>query len=232
MTHTPLPRPRRAARCPRCPRRRPRLSSAPSSGRLAAELVVALAVELAALVAAAGPAAAGIPDPRNCVADTCLVLSPGGAFVYAVTLRDESMAPIAGATVTIDFAPAPGIALCDSSDPDHDGRVTAVSNATGAVEFRVRGGGQTGGYAVVGALGSTVRIVYPRSPDLSGNLLVGAEDAALHAALPLASRAGDYDCDGDSDAADRTHIALEMGQDCGAVGVLSSTWGRVKGIYR
>jgi hypothetical protein len=224
VTRIPLQRSRSAARCPRCPRRRPRVFAWPP--------VLTLAVVLAALAAAAGPAAAGVPDPRNCVADTCLVLSPGGAFVYSVLLRDESMAPIVGATVVLDFATAPGIALCDSSDPDHDGRVMAVSNAAGSVEFRVRGGGQTTGYVVAGALGQTVRIVYPRSPDLSGNLTVGAEDAALHAALPSSARAGDYDCDGDSDAADRAQITLEMGQDCGTVNVLSCTWGRVKGLYR
>jgi hypothetical protein len=196
----------------------------------AAVRTVLFAAAFAAALAA--PAAAGVPDPRNCEADTCLVVSPGGAFAYPVTLRDESMAPLAGATVVLDFGAAPGIALCDSFDPDRDRRVTAVTDAAGRVEFRARGGGQTSGYVLVGALGQTVRVVYPRSPDLSGNLAVGAEDAALHAALPTASRAGDYDCDGDSDAADRAQITLEIGQDCGTVDVLSSTWGRVKGLYR
>jgi len=230
VKRTPRRRSHRAARCPRCPRRRPRaVAPAVPPAACAAVLAGALALGLAVL---AGPAAAGIPDPRYSEADTCLVLSPAGAFVYAVVLRDESMAPIAGASVALDFGPAPGIVLCDSSDPDHDRRVTGVTNAQGRVEFRVRGGGQTAGYAVAGALGQTVRIVYPRSPDLSGNLTVGPEDSALHGGLAIHSRAGDYDCDGDSDAADRTQITLEMGQDCGTVDVLSSTWGRIKGSYR
>lgn len=195
-------------------------------------LLCRAAALLLALAALAAPAAAGVPDPRNCDADTCLALSPAGAFPYVVVLRDESLAPIAGATVALDFNTAPGIALCDSSDPDHDGRVTAVTDAQGRVEFRVRGGGQTTGYVIVGALGQTLRIAHPRSTDLSGDLDVGPEDAALHDALPPDARAGDYDCDGDRDAADRIQIALQMGQDCGTVDVLSCTWGRIKGVYR
>jgi hypothetical protein len=81
-------------------------------------------------------------------------------------------------------------------------------------------------------VGQTVRLVYPRSPDLNGSLTISAEDVTLHAGLPAASRAGDYDCDGDSDDVDRQLLQSEMGQDCQTVGVLSSTWGRLKAAYR
>lgn len=202
------------------------------SRALRAHVPSALAVAALAACLASAPASAGVPDPRFCEADTCMVLSPGGLFSYEVILRDESYAPVANATVTLDFGPAPGIVLCDSMDPDGDGRVTALTDAQGRVEFFVRGGGQTAGHAVVGALGQTVRVAYPRSTDLDGSLTVNQQDVDLHAALPAASRAGDYDCDGDSDASDRQQVTLQMGQDCGTVDVLSCTWGRVKAAYR
>jgi hypothetical protein len=191
-----------------------------------------VAAAAALVVLLAGIVRAGVPDPRNCQADTCLVLSPSGAFTYTVVLRDESSAPIANATVSLDFLPAPGMALCPGSDPDSDGRVLGMTDAVGRVDFQVRGGGQTTGHVVVGSLGTTVRIAYPRATDLNGDLAVSQQDVDLHAALPANSRAGDYDCDGDADATDRAAIQAQLGQDCDSTGVLSSTWGRVKATYR
>lgn len=179
-----------------------------------------------------GSAHAGIPDPRNCSADTCLVVSPAGLFDYTVIIRDDSMAPVDGAMVVLDFGTALGINLCSASDPDHDDRVVGNTNASGQITFHVRGGGQSAGYVVVSANAQTILIAYPRSTDLNGDLAVTSADVTLHAALPASARAGNYDCDGDSDASDRAFITAELGQDCNTVPVLNSTWGALKALYR
>jgi hypothetical protein len=180
----------------------------------------------------ASPAGAGVPDPLNTTADTCLVLAPGGNFSYSATLRDESFAPIADVQVTLDFGPAPGIVLCAASDPDLDRRVVATSNSVGSVVFNVGAGGQSTGYVVLAAVGGTIRILHPRTTDQTRDLQFTVADVNAHAALPVSSRLGDYDCDGDSDAADRAIISAELGQNCSSVPVLSSTWGRLKNLYR
>ena len=188
-------------------------------------------VFLLALVLA-GPARAGIPDPRNCIADTCLVVSPAGLFAYSVTVRDASLAPVDSALVVLDFGTAPGLQLCSVSDPDLDRRVWAMTNSSGQAVFHVRGGGQTTGYVVVSANAQTILVAYPRSTDLNGDLAVSSADVTLHAALPANARAGNYDCDGDSDSDDRARITAELGQDCSTVPVINSTWGALKASYR
>jgi len=180
----------------------------------------------------AAPARAGVPDPVNSIADTCLILAPAGNFAYSATLRDESFAPIADVDVTLDFGPAPGIVLCSASDPDLDRRVVARSNSLGEVSFHVGAGGQTAGYVVLAAVGGTIRILHPRTTDLNGDLQITSADVSAHSALPANSRLGDYDCDGDSDAVDRALITAELGQNCSTVPVLPSTWGRLKDVYR
>jgi hypothetical protein len=184
------------------------------------------------LAAGSIPAHAGVPDPRNCTADTCLVISPAGASPYTVIVRDEAAAPVANLQVVLDFGTAPGMNLCDQSDPDHDRRVLGTTDNTGSVIFRVRGGGQTTGYVVVSAIGQVIVIAHPRSPDLNGDLAVTSADLTLHQGLPANSIAGDYDCNGTSDSADRAILIAQLGQDCNTVPVLDFTWGAIKAYYR
>lgn len=190
---------------------------------------------LAMLVLALGAATlahAGVPDPRNCVADTCLVVSPAGVFAYTVVVKDESAAPVANVQVVLDFGTAAGVNLCDSSDPDHDRRVIGTTDGSGSVTFHVRGGGQTSGYVVVGAVGSVIVVAHVRSTDLNGDLAVTSADESAHGALPSNALAGDYNCDGVTDANDRAFITAQLGQDCNTVAVLDFTWGAVKATYR
>jgi hypothetical protein len=187
---------------------------------------------LALLAASSFPAHAGVPDPRNSTADTCLVLSPAGVFAYKVTVKDESAAPVADVQVVLDFGPAPGMNLCDQSDPDHDRRVIGTTDATGSVTFHVRGGGQTAGYVVVSAFAQTIVLAHPRSTDLNGDLAVTSADVTIHQGLPANSFAGDYNCGGGSDATDRGILQAQVGQDCNTVPVLDFTWGAVKATYR
>jgi hypothetical protein len=201
-----------------------------SPSRAARSLAALLAA--AAVALAVGPAAAGIPDPRYCDVDTFLVLAPAGDYLYPVVLRDESYAPIRGSAVALDFSSAPGIVLCPSSDPEGDRLVLGTTDSQGRVEFRVRGGGQSEGPVAIRCIGQTVGFAYPRSTDLNGDLTVTQADADLHAALPADARAGDYNRDGASDATDRLQITSQIGHDCQSVTVLSSTWGRVKAVYR
>jgi hypothetical protein len=187
---------------------------------------------LALLAASSLPAHAGVPDPRNSTADTCLVLSPAGVFAYKVTVKDESAAPVAGVQVVLDFEPAPGMNLCDQSDPDHDRRVVGTTDATGSITFYVRGGGQTTGYVAVSAFGQNIVIAHPRSTDLNGDLAVTSADVTIHQGLPANSFAGDYNCGGGSTAADRAILQSQLGQDCNTVPVLDFTWGALKATYR
>jgi hypothetical protein len=189
-------------------------------------------VLLLLLLAAATPASAGVPDPRYSEADTCIVVSPAGAFTYTVRLRDESLAPVGDVDVVLDFTAAPGIVLCTASDPNNDRRVVARTDALGYVIFRVRGGGQSNGLVEVQALATLVRGAFARSTDLDGDLTVEAEDVTAHQALASNARAGDYDCDGDADAADRQFVQNQLGHNCLTVPVLRRSWGSLKSFYR
>jgi len=188
-----------------------------------------------ALALAAGLARfahAGVPDPHNSTADTCLVISPAGVFPYKVTVRDESAAPVSGVQVVLDFSPATGINLCSQSDPDLDRRLVGTTDATGSFTFNVRGGGTTAGYVVVSAFGQLIVLAHVRSTDLNGDLAVTSADLTLHQGLPAHATTGDYDCDGDADATDRAILSAQVGQDCNTVPVLDFTWGAVKASYR
>jgi len=187
---------------------------------------------VALLVASTIPAHAGVPDPRNSTADTCMVISPAGAFPYKVTVKDEAAAPVAGVQVVLDFTPATGMNLCDQSDPNHDRRIVGTTDLNGTFTFYVRGGGQSTGYVVVSAFAQTIVLAHVRSLDLNGDLAVTAADVSAHQALPANSLAGDYNCDGVTDAADRAILSAEVGQDCNTTPVLDSTWGALKASYR
>ena len=175
---------------------------------------------------------AGVPDPRNSTADTCLVISPAGVFPYKVTVKDESAAPVPGVQVVLDFGPAVGMNLCDQADPDHDRRVVGTTDATGSFTFFVRGGGMTAGYVVVSAFGQNIVIAHVRSTDLNGDLAVTSADVTVHQGLPANALSGDYDCDGDADSTDRAILSAQLGQDCNTVPVLDFTWGAIKASYR
>jgi hypothetical protein len=187
---------------------------------------------IALLAASALPARAGVPDPKNSTADTCMVISPAGVFSYKVTVRDESAAPVSGVQVVLDFTPAPGMNLCDQSDPDHDRRIVGTTDLNGTVTFNVRGGGQTSGFVVVSAFAQTIVLAHVRSTDLNGDLAVTAADVTLHQGLPANSLAGDYNCDGVTDSVDRGILSVEVGTDCNTTPVLDSTWGKLKASYR
>jgi hypothetical protein len=183
-------------------------------------------------VVATLPAQAGVPDPTNSECDACLVISPDGTFLYRLTLRDDANAPVADATVFLDFSAATGIVLCSESDPDADRKVEGTTNSLGVVDFYVRGGGQDLNFVTATSQLVTFCLAQARSPDLSSNLIIDAVDETLHQALPSNALAGDYDCDGDSDADDLAEIQSRTGRNCSSVQVENHTWGSLKAIYR
>jgi len=139
-----------------------------------ARLLPALVVVL--LVVATLPAEAGVPDPTNSECDACLVISPDGTFLYRLTLRDDANAPVADATVFLDFSAATGIVLCSESDPDADRTVESTTNSMGVVDFYVRGGGQDLNFVTATSQLITFCLAQARSPDLTGNLIIDAAD--------------------------------------------------------
>lgn len=193
------------------------------AGTLAALVLVALA---------SLPAAGGVPDPSNSDCDTCLVISPDGTFLYRLTLKDDANAPVADAAVFLDFSAAPGIVLCQESDPDGDRKVEGATNSLGVVDFYVRGGGQDLNLVTVTSQLVTFCLTRARTTDLTGNLIVDGADEAAHQLLPLDSPLGDYDCDGDSDADDLAEIQSRTGRNCSSVQIAQRSWGSLKAIYR
>ena len=195
-----------------------------------ARLLPGLVIVLMAVTAL--PAEAGVPDPTKSECETCLVVSPDGTFLYRLTLRDDANAPVADATVFLDFTAATGIVLCTESDPNSDRMVEGTTNTAGVVDFYVRGGGQDLNFVTATSQLVTFCLAQARSPDLSSNLIIDAADETLHQALASDALAGDYDCDGDSDAADLAEIQSRTGRNCSSVQIENSTWGSLKAIYR
>ena len=181
---------------------------------------------------AAVPARANVPSPVYSTCDSCLVIAPGNSFLYRVILRDDANAPVPGASVAIDFNASDGVSLCTGSDPDLDGRVVGTTDGAGVVDFYVRGGGYSYTLATVSSVATTLCYARVRSPDLNGDLLVDAADQATHQGLSSGSLIGDFDCDGDTDAADLALLTDRLNDNCFTVQAGSSTWGRVKGLYR
>jgi len=184
------------------------------------------------LTVATLPAEAGVPDPTNSECDACLVISPDGTFLYRLTLRDDANAPVSDATVFLDFTATPGIVLCSESDPNADRKVEGTTNLQGVVDFYVRGGGQDPNLVTATSQLVTFCLANPRTTDLTSNLIVDGADETAHQALAPSSLAGDYDCDGDSDAADLAEIQSRTGRNCSSVQIENQTWGSLKAIYR
>jgi hypothetical protein len=179
------------------------------------------------------PAQANVPDPTTSTCDTCLVISPDGTgFQYRVIVRDDTSAPVVGATVNIHFNAVSGITLCTESDVDGDGVISGVTDAQGIVDFNIHGGGASVDLARVSSQGATLCFARVKSPDLNGDLMVTSQDESDHAALSSTDLSGDYDCNGVTDISDRAEIANRIGAECSPVQVDAETWGRVKSLYR
>lgn len=181
---------------------------------------------------AATPARANVPSPIYSTCDSCLVIAPGNSFLYRVIVRDDANAPVPNTSVAIDFNGLAGVSLCPQSDPDVDGRVVGMTDGAGVVDFHVRGGGYSFTLATVSSAATTLCYTRVRSPDLNGDLLVNGADQTAHQGLGSGSLVGDFDCDNDTDAADLSLLTERLNDDCLTVQGGSSTWGRIKALYR
>ncbi len=202
----------------------------------------ALAVVAAATLVA--PARADVPDPRFCSADARIVASPDGATPFRVTLRDAANQPLVGMVAILDFTASPGVSLCGTADPDHDGRLTAVTNASGVAEFAVRAGGASTAPVRVGTAMFDVTTTTFTSLDLDADFDVDADDrAALVALFGTSGPTGDYNGDATVDAADQGLLDAGFGGVCGGEpppppppppppAEPQFSWGGVKAIYR
>lgn len=159
------------------------------------------------LIGGAGPAVAGfpVPSPANSTCSSCIVLDLCAEANYTVVVRTWLNEPLINSIVDLDFRNVPGVTIDPLSDPDGDGVVSAATGAGGQASFFVRGSGvNLEGLANVEVVADGVLLcrAYPRCYDLSGNRLVDQADVDAWALLPDTSLAGDFDCDGDKDAAD------------------------------
>ena len=116
---------------------------------------------------AAGTAMAGIPSPAHCTTPNWLdvvgtngsVADPLGAF--QVVVHDVSDLPIAGSTVTVDFAAATDIRLCTDIKPvgqtNTCNQASAITNISGVATFTIAGAAKDiGGLNYGGVLNSIV----------------------------------------------------------------------------
>jgi hypothetical protein len=201
--------------------------------RFVFSIVASVLISLVLALASAAVANANTPDPRNCIADTELLGSPGGGFLYSVTLRDAANQAIAGGTVVLDFTSAPGIVICSDQDTDLDGRLLGTTNGAGVCTFYVKAGGNSTGYVIVGTAIEAITQAAPRTPDFDGDLDVDAVDrAALAALLGTSGPAGDFDLNGIVNGADQTIFESRFGHTCTLTPVQAETWGAVKAMYR
>ena len=208
-------------------------ASRASAHKLIVALLCATALSLLLALATAAVAHADVPDTRFSVADTNLVASPDGGFDYTVLLRDATNSPIVNATVVLDFTGAPGILLCASQDPDHDGKLIQTTDGAGRAIFRVKAGGESNGTVSVGTTLDVIAYAHPRTTDLDGDMTVDAQDQAeLSTLMGTSGPAGDLDHNGTVDSADAAIESAHVGGSCTATPARPATWGGLKASYR
>ena len=204
-----------------------------AASKIAAALGLAVVLSLALALGVAAIARADVPDTRFCTADSDLVASPGGGFPYVVVLRDGANAPVANATVVLDFTSAPGVLLCSDQDPDADRRILMLTNALGIATFYVKAGGPTAGYVTVGTALDVIRHAHFVTTDFDGSMTVDASDRSTLAGLVgSAGPPGDLDKNGVVNAADQALFEARFGNSCAQTPAIPMTWGRVKSLFR
>jgi hypothetical protein len=174
-----------------------------------------IAIALGAVALCASVSMANIPDPANCTVQPSDALdgivvapldpAPLPATVNTINVRNNVNAPIAGASVTVEFSGA--INVCTATV------LAGTTNASGDVVLTLGAGGCANNIAlsgVVKANGVTIR-AYPnvKSPDYDGaggDKIVNLSDLVIFSSEFLGSipaECHDYDNNGATNLADR-----------------------------
>jgi hypothetical protein len=155
-------------------------------------------------------------EPVDCdrsYADDCLTFCPLGDIDFEVTLRDSVNSPVAGySNVWLDFTNcASGILPCSSFHPLWPKVFPeGPSDANGRVYFRVHAGGYSDhSVKVMAGCGKIAEVSFPKSVDLSGNLLLEPEDFD-----PIYGNHRDFNCDDTVDWRDDNIFKLHKNHGC------------------
>jgi hypothetical protein len=198
-----------------------------------------------ALLAAAAPARAGVPDPRFSTVPPCIGVCPQGDESYSVVVRDVNNAPVAHVPVRLDLSgcASASVVLCgscaDSSGFNGAGSYfERLTDANGVATFQMcaeiacLGGARQ--WIHVSAAGILLANIGAVTPDVDLSLVVDAQDVALVTAAEGGTLfLGDEDCNNVIDAADVDFVKAHLGHLCpDNVPVLPSTWGKLKAGYR
>jgi hypothetical protein len=193
---------------------------------------------------------AGIPNPANCSFGSWIdVVATNGTSAdaygtYSVTVHDISDLPIAGSTVTLNFAVASEIRLCTDFEPA--GQVntcniaTKLTNASGVATFIVCGaandpGGLTAGPGAGGVevradsylLGTISAACFDLNGRLSGGAGVSSADASIFSTdnglfggvgNPAYKARCDFSHDGAITSTDASYASTLRGYGTSAVG--------------
>jgi hypothetical protein len=211
-------------------------------------IAIAFAVFGHALPASAGLA---VPSPQTSLFPTVLSACPGGDVAYVVTVRDLSMGPLYGCTVTLDFSACPDVHFCIPGPATPytfvpPASVEVLTDVHGQATFWVQGGGTcTSGIAIYATIsgtgiqtlltdGQAHAAVSMAAVDQDGDLGVTLTDATLLAGKGALDATGDLNHDGVHDAADDAMLAAHLGHVCPSIPTptRNRSWGGLKTIYR
>jgi hypothetical protein len=184
------------------------------------------------------PASAAVPSAARSSVDVSIPTSPDGTLEFRVIVRDLADNLIANATVFVDFTECASFTLCTPCADDYHvqgTRLIKITGVDGTARFRICGAGRCGGGVVQIHADGVLFGSRPFAPaDQDGDQLVEASDvAAIQGLEGSTDLAADLDHDGAVTAADTALAQARLGEACfDPTPSRSTTWGRVKTIYR
>ena len=180
----------------------------------------------------------GVPYPFTSNFDACLVVCPLGDLRFHGEVRDYYGDPVVGSKVTLSFRYCSDVRLCPREPGDpylvSGSVVVVISDAQGRVDIPLGAGGICATRIEIEADGVHMWNVRVASPDQDGTQLVDAVDFAIvEAKVGTSDETADFDCDFAVTEADLAIARSHDGHACERpVPARSTTWGRVKAIYR
>jgi hypothetical protein len=198
----------------------------------------AVVLALACALAFPAVAAPAVPSPVNSSVDVSIPTSPDGTLDFNVVVRDLANNVVINSIVQIVFTDCAGFFLCTTCPDDYIVQPTSIAKitgVTGAAAFHVCAGGRcTTGQANVYADGVLLATRQFAPADQDGDLLVEPADvSAVQGLEGTTTASADLNHDGAVTAADTALAQARLGETCdNPTPSRSTTWGRVKTIYR